>query len=116
MLMRELRWQLRRNRGTEVGPRADRCRSCAFQPGTDSHRGFESTALGLLNSLRNQQPFFCHAGMARDATGNYLAPADLDKARLCAGWLAVAEAGPGVGEDVERMARRALRRAGEMPS
>lgn len=116
MFMREARWLLRRNRGPQVGPRADRCRNCAFQPGTDSQGGFESTAWALLQALRDQRPFFCHAGMVHVNGVGYVPPADPSQMRPCAGWLAIAEVGPDAAEHVEAMARRASERAGSVPA
>jgi hypothetical protein len=118
MFMRELRWLHRRRRGTEAGPRGDRCRSCAFQPGTDSRKGFDSTASGLLRALFEGRPFYCHAGLPKGPgpDGQYLLPADPSKLRWCAGWAAVAEFGPTARRDVEALAIRAAQRAGEMPA
>lgn len=116
MFMREARWLLRRNRGTDVGPRGDRCRNCAFQPGTDSQGGFESTAWSLLQALLDGRPFWCHSGMTRVAGVGYIPPADPAALRPCAGWLAIAEVGPGARKRVNELAQRAAARAGEPPA
>lgn len=63
------------------------CHTCAFNPGTDSWQGFDSTALGLIRALLNDSPFYCHRNMPRDATGEWLF--DPVTAEPCVGYEAV---------------------------
>ena len=58
---------LLRRRGPEMRQRfpksAGPCATCAFTPSTDSWSGMDATVWGLVQAIRNDQPFYCHEGM-----------------------------------------------------
>ena len=83
------------------------CHSCAFNPGTDSWRGFEKTVTGLMFAIEDAKPFFCHEGHPRTEDGWLLDPA---KAQLCAGYAAVANE-----PNLKAVALKASRKAGRLP-
>lgn len=39
------------------------CASCAFQPATDDWTGWDNTAYHMMQSLRDERPFYCHANL-----------------------------------------------------
>lgn len=69
----------------EARPDAPRpCRTCAFNPGTDHDRGFDSTIWGLSRAIVVGAPFYCHDNQPRDATGEWTF--DPRIAQRCAGY------------------------------
>lgn len=116
MFMREVRWLWRRKADPSIPPQ---CRSCAFNPGTDSAKGFESTAKALLDALTEERPFYCHSGLPWRKPREEWSTEELQKAlataRFCSGWQAIASFGPNRDDDGLRLAKRAVRRAGRMP-
>jgi len=125
MFMRDVRWLYRRRTGlppvpaTALAGAPRPCRSCAFNPGTDSARGFETTAKSLMEALTEQRPFFCHQGLPWRKPREEWTPDELQRAlenaRYCEGWAAIATFGPARDDDGALLARRAIRRAGPMP-
>lgn len=46
------------------------CHSCAFNPGTDTWQGFDSTVFGLERAILSGTRFFCHENLPRDPVTN----------------------------------------------
>lgn len=82
------------------------CHTCAFNPGTDSWRGFQSTVTRVMESVEQGRPFLCHEGLPTRPDGNWYLPterqplwnpktgevtwpAGVDPPKLCAGFEAV---------------------------
>jgi len=74
------------------------CHTCAFNPGTDGERGYDATAMNLMDALLAGRPFFCHQPLPRDPVKGWLMPwdqIDLKSNDLspftqpCAGWWVV---------------------------
>jgi len=62
------------------------CETCAFNPSTDSFSGFTATAYGMMKSIRDVKPFFCHDNQPnwRDNVVDH--PQEL---KMCRGFLAL---------------------------
>ena len=74
--VRILRGVLKR-RGIPEGSRSP-CHSCAFNPGTDTWEGFDSTVMGLMECLtEGRKPFICHEGLPTRPDGAWYLPVEL---------------------------------------
>lgn len=63
IFMQELRAILKRRAPEHFKqfPNARRpCHTCAFNPSTDTWKGWDTTANGLQKSIHANQPFYCH--------------------------------------------------------
>jgi hypothetical protein len=64
------------------------CRSCAFAPSTDQWKGWDTTAIRLMEAIRDDRPFYCHANMPYDKKKGWVP--DLKNLQICAGWTIIA--------------------------
>jgi len=72
-------------------PNAGRpCHSCAFNPSTDSWQGFDTTVSGLMKSIWEDRPFYCHENIPWKKPVQDWTPEDhrhfKEHARLCSGF------------------------------
>ncbi len=79
-------------------PKAGRpCLTCAFNPSTDSWQGWDKTSYGLMCSIRDDNPFYCHENIpwktpVKDWTLEQHKHF-IENRKLCSGW-AVAYSDP----------------------
>ena len=66
------------------------CHSCAFNPSTDTWRGFEKTTLGLMDAIREDRTFYCHEQLPRTPNGDWYFDPTLPPPARCRGWEAIA--------------------------
>lgn len=86
-------------RAAGVKPYKAPCHGCGLNPATwkrEGPEGFDSTMVRLWRSLEGDGVFICHADLPRDADGEWIAPANLDDADLCANWVDVEPFGAGL--------------------
>jgi hypothetical protein len=62
---------MREIREVEAANGGNQCESCAFDPATDSRKGFAPTAYGVLWAIYNRKLFICHANQP-DSKDNVL--------------------------------------------
>lgn len=67
------------------------CHTCAFNPGTDSWSGFEKTALGLMEAIQKDKPFYCHEHLPTTPSGEWYYDPTLPLPTRCRGWEAITE-------------------------
>ena len=71
--VRILRRLLRKN-AAKLPPGQSPCHSCAFNPSTDGWPGFQSTMLGIIESIDKGTKFVCHEGLPTDEKGQWHLP------------------------------------------
>lgn len=96
LFMAELRGIFKRHAGVYYRrfPDAPRpCHTCAFNPSTDRMRGADTTAVHMMNALRDGRPFFCHARLPYTKAEGWTIPTEQLRERWltpltqpCAGW------------------------------
>ena len=64
--------------------------TCAFNPSTDSWPGFEKAALGLMDAIREDKPFYCHEHLPTRPNGDWYWDPTLPPPARCRGWEAIA--------------------------
>lgn len=75
------------------------CHTCAFNPATDTHRGFDATIMAFSEAVVRDQTFYCHDNLPKDPVAGWLF--DPRTAVPCAGWLIVKD-GPEAARAVVR--------------
>lgn len=75
-------------------PNAERpCKTCAFNPATDSWEGWDSTAYAVMKAIRDDTPFYCHEGIPWTTPIEEWTPEQIkhfeENRQLCSGWAVV---------------------------
>lgn len=69
------------------------CSTCAFNESTDSWKGWDATAWGLMRAIDQDRPFYCHHKKSGEewptVRGEYALDPTSKDLRACGGWLVV---------------------------